>query len=339
VAKTTARTRRSKSEVQQELQTVLREAAAERETADPRLEEAARARDAEVRQAGAGVTVEAVVQGIADLSLQVSKSLGDVSARLVAEVERLTTLREAAAIEQRELERLHKIDIVATSIGQLLQDQAAKKQALEAEMATERAAWDAETAERERAGREDEESLKKQRQREADDYEYRKALERKKAQDKYDEEQRLRDRQNREKHEALEKSWQEREAALKAREDEVAQLRKDADTFPKRLAQEVERAVNEARRQADQQFEQRLLVASKDADADKRVAELRVKTLEETVAHQTEQLAALQKQVDEAKQQVQEIALKAIEGASGARALSHVNQIAMEQARTRPPQG
>lgn len=339
MAKTTARTRRSKSEVQQELQTVLREAAAERETADPRLEEAARARDAEVRQAGAGVTVEAVVQGIADLSLQVSKSLGDVSARLVAEVERLTTLREAAAIEQRELERLHKIDIVATSIGQLLQDQAAKKQALEAEMATERAAWDAETAERERAGREDEESLKKQRQREADDYEYRKALERKKAQDKYDEEQRLRDRQNREKHEALEKSWQEREAALKAREDEVAQLRKDADTFPKRLAQEVERAVNEARRQADQQFEQRLLVASKDADADKRVAELRVKTLEETVTHQTEQLAALQKQVDEAKQQVQEIALKAIEGASGARALSHVNQIAMEQARTRPPQG
>lgn len=339
MAKTTARTRRSKSEVQQELQTVLREAAAERETADPRLEEAARARDAEVRQAGAAVTVEAVVQGIADLSLQVSKALGDVSARLVAEVERLTTLREASAIEQRELERLHKIDIVATSIGQLLQDQAAKKQALEGEMATERAAWDAETAERERAGREDEESLKKQRQREADDYEYRKALERKKAQDKYDEEQRLRDRQNREKHEALEKSWQEREAALKAREDEVAQLRKDADTFPKRLAQEVERAVNEARRQADQQFEQRLLVASKDADADKRVAELRVKTLEETVAHQTEQLAALQKQVDEAKQQVQEIALKAIEGASGARALSHVNQIAMEQARTRPPQG
>jgi uncharacterized coiled-coil protein SlyX len=101
----------------------------------------------------------------------------------------------------------------------------------------------------------------------------------------------------------------------------------------------VERAVNEARRQADQQFEQRLLIASKDADADKRVAELRVKTLEETVTHQTEQLAALQKQVDEAKQQVQEIALKAIEGASGARALSHVNQIAMEQARTRPPQG
>jgi hypothetical protein len=38
----------------------------------------------------------------------------------------------------------------------------------------------------------------------------------------------------------------------------------------------------------------------------------------------------------DAKQQVQDIALKAIEGASGSKALSHVNQIAMEQAKNRP---
>jgi hypothetical protein len=37
-----------------------------------------------------------------------------------------------------------------------------------------------------------------------------------------------------------------------------------------------------------------------------------------------------------ATQQVQDIAVKAIEGASGARALSHINQIAMEQAKNRP---
>ena len=79
-------------------------------------------------------------------------------------------------------------------------------------------------------------------------------------------------------------------------------------------------------------------MATKDAEADRRVAELRTKTLEEIVARQVEQLAALGRQLDEAKQQVQDIAVKAIEGASGARALAHVNQIAMEQARTRPGQ-
>jgi len=45
---------------------------------------------------------------------------------------------------------------------------------------------------------------------------------------------------------------------------------------------------------------------------------------------------ALEKQLADAKQQVQDIALKAIEGASGAKALSHINQIAMEQAKNRP---
>jgi len=70
----------------------------------------------------------------------------------------------------------------------------------------------------------------------------------------------------------------------------------------------------------------------KDAEAEKRFGELRVKTLEDTVSHQQAQIATLEKQLADAKQQVQDIAVKAIEGASGARALSHINQIAMEQA-------
>ena len=65
---------------------------------------------------------------------------------------------------------------------------------------------------------------------------------------------------------------------------------------------------------------------------------LQIKALEESVARQTGQITAFQKQLDEAKQQVQDIAVKAIEGASGARALTHVNQIAMEQAKTRAGQ-
>jgi uncharacterized protein involved in exopolysaccharide biosynthesis len=77
----------------------------------------------------------------------------------------------------------------------------------------------------------------------------------------------------------------------------------------------------------------------KESEAEKRLAELQIKTLEDTLARQSAQMAALQKQLDEAKQQVQEIAVKAIERASGAKALSHINQIAMEQAKHRAPQG
>jgi ribonuclease HI len=77
----------------------------------------------------------------------------------------------------------------------------------------------------------------------------------------------------------------------------------------------------------------------KESEGEKRLAELQIKTLEDTLARQWAQTAALQKQLDEAKQQVQEIAVKAIEGASGAKTLAHINQIAMEQAKHRAPQG
>jgi hypothetical protein len=334
-----ARVRRTKAEIQQEFESVRREAAAQREAADPRAEQAAKQREADIRQTIEGVSVDQVVNEISALGLHISKALGELSSRVVAEVERLATLREAVAIEEREVRRLHKVDVVAAAIDQLVQDYEAKKQALQADMAAAKAAWDAEVGERDRVSREYEETLKKQRQRENDEFEYRKTVERKKAQDKYDEEQRVRERQNRDRQEALEKGWQEREAALKARDEELAQLRKESESFPKRLSQEVERAAAETRRKADQEFEQRLVVTNKDAEADRRVAEWRIKTLEEAATRQAEQLATLQKQLDEAKQQVQDIAVKAIEGASGARALAHVNQIAIEQARTRPPQG
>jgi hypothetical protein len=87
---------------------------------------------------------------------------------------------------------------------------------------------------------------------------------------------------------------------------------------------------------AEARFEQQILVLKKDAETDRRVAELQIRGLEATSARQAEMIAALQKQVDEAKQQVQDIAVKAIEGASGSKALSHVNQIAIEQAKNRP---
>jgi len=47
----------------------------------------------------------------------------------------------------------------------------------------------------------------------------------------------------------------------------------------------------------------------------------------------------LEKQLAGARLQVQDISVKAIEGASGARALAHINRIAMEQAKDGPRLG
>lgn len=333
-----SRTRRSKAEVEKEFEKIAEEAASRQEASNPKIEERSKVREQEIRQSAEGLSIEGVVQRISSLGLEISKALSDLSGKLVAEVERLTAAREAVALEAQELERLHKIDIAATSLDQLLRDYQLKKEELEAEISSGRAAWEEEERERAREQKEFEENLKKQRQRETEEYEYKKALERKKAQDKYEEDIRLLDKKNKEKQEALEKSWQQRETALKEKETEWAQLRKEVDEFPARLKKEVDTAVAASTRSAEQRFEQQMILLKKDSESEKRVAELQIRSLQDALNRQTAEVEKLQAQLEEAKKQVQDIAVKAIEGASGAQALSHINKIAMEQAKTRSPQ-
>jgi len=335
---TPSRKKITKAEVEKEFESMVREEEKNRGVSNPKTEELDRLRDREIRQAVEGMSVDGVVQKISGIGLEISRSLSELSGKLVGEVEKLTTIREAVALEQKELERLHKIDIAATSLDNMLQQYNEEKEKLENEINSRRAAWEEEELTRAREQKETEDNLKKQRQREIEEYEYRKALERKKAQDKYDEEIRLLEKKDKEKQENLEKSWQQREAALKEREVEWAQLKKEVDDFPLRLKKEIDAAVNAALKSAEQRFEQQTLLLKKDSDAEKRISELQIQSLKEMVDRQAAEIAKLHAQFEEAKKQVQDIAVKAIEGASGAQALSQINKIAIEQAKTRAPQ-
>lgn len=333
-----SRIRRPKAEVEKEFEKLVEEEKAKADLS-PKTVEFAKLREQEVRQAVEDVSIEGVVHRISSVGIDISKALTEVSAKLVSEVEKLTTIREAVSLEARELERLHKVDIAATSLDNLLKDYQSQKEKLEAEIAVQSTAWEEEELTRTQDQKEAEESLKKQRQREIEEYEYKKSLERKKAQDKYDEEIRLLEKKDVEKQETLEKSWQQREAALKERETEWAQLRKEVEEFPGRLKKEIDLAVASAVKAAEQRFEQQTILLRKDAEAEKRIAELQIKALKDTVDRQAAEMEKLQGQIEEAKKQVQDIAVKAIEGASGAQALNQINKIAMEQAKTRTPQG
>ena len=336
--KASPRARRAKAEIQQEFSAIQDEVQEARESADAKADELARHKEIGVRHAVEGVSVDGVVEQISRLGLEISRALSGISEKLVDEVNRLAALRSAAELERQELDRLHKIDVAATALDQLVQDYAKQKEQLQGEIETQRSVWEdnVQTAERER--KEQEEALKKQRQRDIDEYEYKKNLERKRAQDKYDEDLRLQEKKNHERQETLEKTWGQREAVLREQEEEIARLRKEAAEFPARLQRETQQAAAQAVKASGLQAEQQALLLSKEAESDRRIAELQIKTLEDLVARQNAQITDMQKQMDEAKKQVQEIAVRAIDGASGSRTLTHVNEIAMEQARQRGPQ-
>ncbi|MGZ3632843.1 MAG: hypothetical protein ACXWM7_00755 [Parachlamydiaceae bacterium] len=275
------------------------------------------------------ISSDEIIRKFADLNIEISKTLGSLSDKLVTEIKYLTKLRQVAELEKNEIERLHKIDVAQTAIDYLLEEYQTQQQELEEEIASRRAEWEQEQIQKEEEAREEEALLEKTRKREIEDYEYKKNLERKKAQDKYEEEVRLQEKKNREKQESLERSWQEREATLKLQEDELLTLRKTVDEMPSKLEKEVNRAVEEAIQRTEIKRSQEIELLKRDNESDKRIAELKIKTLEESLLRSLEQLSSMQLQVNEAKKQVQDIAVKAIEGASGSKIL----QFAMEQAK------
>ena len=279
--KTAPPRKRARAEIQQQFTEIQEEVQAARESADAKADELARHKDNDIRQAVEGISVDGVVEQISKLGLDISRALSGISEKLADEVNRLATLRQAATLERQEIERLHKIDIAATALDHLVQEHEQSKAQLETEIESQRATWEesVQTAERER--KEQEEALKKQRQREIDEYEYKKNLERKRAQDKYDEDLRLQEKKNKDRQEVLEKSWAQREAAIGEQEAELARLRKESAEFPARLQRETEQAAARSANETKALSGQQAMLLKKDADADRRIAELQIKTLED----------------------------------------------------------
>lgn len=320
------RPKRTKVTLDQELKTL--EASLDKEKAEETVKapQVVAEEQRAIREAVQDISAETVAQRVVALGVELTRTLSSLTERFTGEVKLLEDVRNAVALEQLELERLHSRDVVASSTEELLEDYRRRKAALEAELKARQEEWQAQQDLRARQLREQEEEVKRQRQREKEEYEYQKTLERKKDQDKYEEEKKQRDRE-----------WAARDAQLREREQELASLKAEVAKFPAALQAEIAKAVADAVKAEQEKAKQQMVLVQKDRESDKQVAALRIAGLEETVARQSAQLESLQNRLEDARAQVREIAVQAIEGASGARALAHINQIAMEQAKHRAP--
>lgn len=333
-----SRSKKSKADVQEEMEILLLENESEKSSTTAKSQEIETWRQQELLSSVKDVSMESVSKGLANLGIEITRTLTTLNEKLVGQIQLLASLRDAVALEQKELSRLHNIDVAATSLDQLIQEYMQKKQELEKAQEESNVQWDTKKLKQEFDEKEYLETLKKQRQREKEDYDYKLMLERKKEADQYEEKHRLVERKNQEKQEELQKSWQQREEVLKTREVEYAEMKNQISGFDQRLKAEIEKNRLEAVKETEQKYQQQILVLKKDAESDKKLAELKIASLEEKVIQLTQQIIASQAELINAKKQVQDIAEKAIEGASGSRTLAHINQIAMEQAKNRSTQ-
>jgi hypothetical protein len=271
-------------------------------------------------------TVERIVKELADLKLCLNRTLTDISDRLISEVNKLEAIKKEIHVETEYLNDVHSIHVEADSLRNFIHLLEDKKRSIEQEMESMKGQWTKEQREHEMAVKEHDERLKKERDRDQEEYSYNLSMKRKKEKDSYDEEKALMQRQLALEKELKMKDIKEREENLKSREEELATLRDQVKNFPVDLSKTIEKVKQETKAQIEKELKQKEELQRRETEGDKKVYELKIKNLEDTMLKQSLQIDGLSKQLDTSSKQVITIANKAIEGASGYKVSSSFNE-------------
>jgi len=352
MAEKTTTKRRSSRQAMVDLVAEAEKSVAERQEADAKPEQRAAAKAVSEAVASAdALSSEDVVRSISELKSTITRTLAQVSDRLEGEVGKYSQVRRAIAAKEAELQEIYDIQRSASTLQAMIETHErkqaemqrsfqAEKEQLEQEIETTRAAWEIEKKQREQDVKERDAAEQKRRQRELDEYRYNFAREQQLARDQANDEAANLQKELADRKEQLERQWDEREKALGTREQELAarelevtELRARVAGFAKDLQAAVDQAEARATERLQQQHEASQELLRRELGGEKNVLAAKIAGLERTVKEQAEQITRLEQQAEKAYAQIQEIAVRAIEGSASTKQLASLQQLLAEQVR------
>lgn len=292
----------------------------------------------------ASLTTQNVGKEIAELKIEIGRTLTKISDQLEEEVNRFAAVRSAISAKEKDLRELYEIEKAAMSLAALIETQnqkrqefiveaEGKKESLRQEIEATRSAWEKEQEVHDAAVKERDAAEKKRQSREKEEFEYAFKREQQLVTDRFTYEKAKLDKELKDKKEQLENELKSREAAIAERETELNDLRKRAAQFPKELETAVNKAVKETSDRLLNEAKTREDLLKKENEGERNVFKARIDSLEKTAAEQSERIAVLTKQLEAAYQKVQDIAVKTVEGASNVKTIAGLQQLLGEQIR------
>jgi hypothetical protein len=209
---------------------------------------------------------------------------------------------------------------------------------LNAEIEQAQAEWEAQTAQRDADIKERDAAESRRRKREEEEYRYAFAREQQLAKDRAADEQARAQREFTVRKEQAERDLAERTNAIVAREAHYAELRSVIDGFPAERDATVQRAVQESTQRLVGEHQAREELLKRDFVGERNVFSTRIAALEATLKEQTERIARLTQQADKAYSQVQDIAVKAVEGTSAFKSFAVTSPAPVEAQRRPAPE-
>jgi hypothetical protein len=285
------------------------------------------------------------IQSLANIQLGFGSAANELSEQLTTKAAKLAEIQQVVSEEVAQLSELHNLEVSEDILDILIQtyednekayqeEYSQRYEVLSQELLELNNNWQKEQEEHQRNIKERNENLNRTRQRDAAEYKYDLELQRKLTNDEYEQEQKLLNNQLEEEKQTTEKQWSEREKIIADREKEFAELKAKVEAFPKEQETALKKATEEGKGIATYQAKVKSDLYGKEVEGQKRFYEQRLQSLEQTITNQQTRLENLSRQLESALKQVQDLAVKAIEGSSNVNSYQAMKEIALEQAKS-----
>jgi hypothetical protein len=298
---------------------------------DDKTKKVRTARKAKAVADSAEVTIEKVTQSLTKAGLDITKTLNGVRELFESEISALDIIKEAIVAKQEELEELFDKEVVAASLRDLVLQYETHKAEWERNMEETRQAWLKEQADHKAQIQERDERLQKEREREQEAYEYNKNIARRNEEEAWTLKTAQRAREQKETEDALEKTWREREEALKKAEAEVAAAKDKLDNFDTLVKADVDKHVTVLTSQLKSKFDNEKKISELEFTSEKKLLEHDNKVLRTLVQTKDDEIGKLRVALDKKDSEVKEVAVAAMNAQSGQKALAAVQQTVQSQ--------
>lgn len=319
---TLATAKDSKAKILQNFQQIIAENKQIESKVETKEQEAEKAKNKQLLEVASTYTIDSIVKGLADLQLDFGTVISGLSEKLSSESSKLDELKRAIDIETQQLQELQKIRVVADALHiltqehreklTLLEQNAAKqREIIEKDTSQKRKIWEKEQQEFDAAVAEKTAFTTKERQRETADYQYELQRTRKIETDEYEETKRKLERELQLSTREKDKKWAEREKILNDDRAQFEENQKKAAGFEEELKQAYIKAKEEAIQEVSREAKVKADLAEKEWEGTKQGYELKIQSLQQTIARQTEQIAEISAQLQATMKQAQDLAMKA----------------------------
>jgi hypothetical protein len=287
--------------------------------------------------------IEQTIKILEKLQTDFGSSVGNLSEQLVAEASSFQTIQELIFIEKRQLEELHQlteinentidhlIQTYQTSAKQFVEELNQREENIQQEIESLKQVWTKEKEIFTRTLKERNENYQKTKQREAEEYQYNLDLQRDLDEDQYEQQKKNLYQELATVRLQLEQQWQQREETITRQEQEYTEAKNKVVAFEEQLKTKIKQAEEEGKGIGNYQAKIKADLRTKEIEGQTNNYQLKIQTLEQTIHNQEVRIDKLVQQLELALKQVQDLAVKAIEGTSNRKSFEAMKEIALEQ--------